>query len=688
MPKVVVFRPIDVPLLATLARRADEAGALHHVAHFVYPNAAAEHARELWAAAEPETAAELVAGMLAVDGAAVELFRHLLDVSDGETLRSGFHGGLTPAEATAALSRGGFEVVAPGTVDEASLSRIGAMSLERLFDAGVLDAATVAATWLIRLAGGAPTTFVDPATPSEATPTTAEGAAPVAASRPLHSLAGPMRVMRGGGVDPSGGGPGVAETTVFLQDAVVTETRLLRPTDVAWSGGGSRVLVVADQVRILRRTERATNTFVEGIASRVCFEPLRDTPLPRKRAKDSDNVVMSARFDARGRLATGWRHGELRLGASATDPAQHELIARFDEPVFRIGFAPVGRAVALIVGTDLVLLADGRTPRKLGPAWMARDTGRTPNAGRMVADGVGAHLAWTPDGERVAVCCDGDLRVYDAAGNKLASCHVAAGYGTHGGVGASERGFFVLRAKSLSWWTPEGTLREIPRAVTPREGDLPGRAEVAPGGRAIVTWTMSDDDTPQRHADLEVFDLDRGAAHHLQRRAWNDPVPLTAIAPTGDVIATANGLTLGLAPWTLEHERDEAADALCLGRALRSKGHLEEARRVLGSVVTRRPSLGLALRAELDRIAQDARDAAPAQPARPMSSPRAAPPTDGDLDVDHVVTHARFGRGVVVDVTGRGSAARITVDFSGTERALPASSLRRVGDEGAEPGGS
>ena len=165
-------------------------------------------------------------------------------------------------------------------------------------------------------------------------------------------------------------------------------------------------------------------------------------------------------------------------------------------------------------------------------------------------------------------------------------------------------------------------------------------------------------------------------------------MPLTAIAPTGDVIATANGLTLGLAPWTLEHERDEAADALCLGRALRSKGHLEEARRVLGSVVTRRPSLGLALRAELDRIAQDARDAAPAQPARPMSSPRAAPPTDGDLDVDHVVTHARFGRGVVVDVTGRGSAARITVDFSGTERALPASSLRRVGDEGAEPGGS
>jgi len=753
MPKVVVFRPIDLPQLAPLARLIDPVGALHHVAHFVYPLAEQEQSRNLSTVPEPEAAPELSADLLALDGAAAESLRELLGAADGETLRFGFHAGLTPEEAAAAMVRRGFEVVAPGeafapathgfhsaerlaTIEtwlsqlsatdpehvgdvieqlisetpvpllrvravrngalQAGALHLTAKSLQRLLEAGALDASGIASLWEARVvhiaitddAAAAHSTAdgakADGGTAARATETSAtatdvpadvpaDGLTTAASTPPavprsaIRDLAGPIRVMRGGESPPSWGGPGASTATVFLQEGAVDERRPLLPTDVAWSRGGDRVLVVAEQVRVLRRRSRATAIFVESIGGRASFEPARDAPLRRKRAKDSEEVVLSARFDTRGRLLTGWRHGDVRLGPADTDPATHERIARFDEPIFRIGVAPVGRALALIVGNDLVLLTDGRTPRKLGTAWTA-----------MAVDGAFAHLAWTPDGERLGVCVDGDLQVYDASGVRITSCRVAGDSEAHGGVGASERGFFVLRSQGLAWWTPGATLRDIPRALTPREGDLPGHAEAAPGGRAIAAWTMSGGNTPDRAANLEIFDLDRRSAHHFIRQAWNDPVPLTAIAPTGDVYATASGITLQLAPWTLDHERDELADVLPLGRALRKSGHSDEARRVLTSVSTRRVVLGLALRDELDGIARDMTAAAPAKAALPLASPRARPPSAEDLDVDDLVTHARFGKGMVVNVEGRGSTARITVDFSGTERVMPAASLQRA----------
>ena len=60
------------------------------------------------------------------------------------------------------------------------------------------------------------------------------------------------------------------------------------------------------------------------------------------------------------------------------------------------------------------------------------------------------------------------------------------------------------------------------------------------------------------------------------------------------------------------------------------------------------------------------------------SLPPKGPPAADELDIDDLVQHARFGRGTVVDAEGRGAGARFHVDFGGTVRILPASSLKRV----------
>jgi ankyrin repeat protein len=71
------------------------------------------------------------------------------------------------------------------------------------------------------------------------------------------------------------------------------------------------------------------------------------------------------------------------------------------------------------------------------------------------------------------------------------------------------------------------------------------------------------------------------------------------------------------------------------------------------------------------------REAQPAAPAAPLLAPT-RPVATSDLDLDDVVAHARFGRGTVLDVDGTGATARVTVDFDGKERVLPASTLRRI----------
>jgi len=105
------------------------------------------------------------------------------------------------------------------------------------------------------------------------------------------------------------------------------------------------------------------------------------------------------------------------------------------------------------------------------------------------------------------------------------------------------------------------------------------------------------------------------------------------------------------------------ADGLARGRALVALGRVQDAIAALASVSLPEAA---ALLAELRK-----------QLALQAKRPPAAAP-EGELDLDARVTHAKFGGGKVVDVevTG-GRAVRITVAFDdGSERTLPATSVR------------
>ncbi len=500
------------------------------------------------------------------------------------------------------------------------------------------------------------------------------------ASKPDRGTSSPdlghvLVAMRGGEPDPRYTGPGREPGLFGMSTPIATRKRVPHITDVRWTRRGDRLLVVADDVRVLQRAAggpcRAENA--SGI---VELAPIRDyAPIPLG-GSTKDDIVLSADFDARGRILTGWRHGTLRRGAADVDVAEHEVIARFDAPVFRVRVSPSSDAIALIVGRELVLHGD--PPRTCGEATTGDAVGRTVDpASYFWREGAKAYVAWAVDGRSLAVCCDGDVVVYDDRGDLVRRVRICGDFDAHGGIDASPTGFVVPKVEGLAIVSNDGTLREIPRFRRGESGTSPGRAAASADGRVVAVRM-----TREQHIDapesLEIFDLHTQRGYLAGWYAKQLPHAPLAFSPSGDALIYGSTTSLWIEAFGLEAGRDEAAELLSLATVLKLAGHHAEARSVLGHVHVPSHRRKLALALTTEKHVQ-----APIAPKVPEGKPpplvrRAAKAADG-FEEGQTVEHARLGRGVVVDVDGEGGDALVTIELEGgQERKLRASTLVRV----------
>jgi len=424
------------------------------------------------------------------------------------------------------------------------------------------------------------------------------------------------------------------------------------------------MLVVGDGVQVFERTaERGEGRErAENIGHGFTLKSIIDYPPVPHRPRGSLPEAVSGDFVGRERIVTGHLTGELRSGPAHTIATTHEVVHRFTAPVLRVRVSPRGERMALVVGYELILTSDkGAAPHVLGKAH--------------------SNVAWAADGESLAVLeREGDLVVYDAAGAQVRRVRVAQSANECGRHDASQVGFVVPTTRGLVVVGHDGAVREIPCLGAPSSGRRAGAASAASDGRVVVVNMTWDEDAPGRATELQAFDLANDQVHLWLRVACQPSSSPMAFAPSGDAFAYGSRTHVSVGAWSLDFERDEAAEWLYFVRALIDRRHYALAKLLLERIPVEPHRHALAREVDLQKRSVDSampRASAPPAPLPKTPPKRLAPaPSNGPFSEAQVVTHPRFGQGIVQDVNGEGPAARVTVDFDGTERVLPATSLR------------
>lgn len=688
IPRAFAFCLHEVPFVASTMRALGVAvpSELRDAAHYVFRSADEGCAHVLHASDEPEVDEAVTADLMAIDEAlAAVLEEQWPGEKDG--FNFGFHAGLSFDDAVAALTRGGFDVrsfpksasgdgwhaaerLASNALDEPSLIedlvfavpeplwRLSAMkrAAEGLLAKSPMPRFTAPTLARLLELGAASVESI-----ARAAEASAHDSAPrPAVVAPVNDLAPMIRAMRCGSRDRNACGEGVSAATLDVLFEDPNAPAHFFANDIRWSRDGARVLLVlADAVRVFERTDERGER-AENVAHGFTLKPVIEYPRVPRRKRLEMQVALSADFLGRERIVTGHGGGELRSGPTCTNATTHDVVQRFAAPVLRVRSSPRGKRLALVVGDELVLTNDdGAEPRVLGKA--------------------GRNVAWAPDGASLAVCEGGELVVYDAAGVLVRRVRVAESAADHGPHDASQVGFVVPTTRALVVVGHDGAVREVP-CLRPREpGRRAGAASAAPDGRVVMVSMMWDSHV-EGPVDLQVFDLANDRAHLWGEFAWHPPQSPLAFAPTGDGFASASRTYLRVEAWSLDFARDEAGEWQSFVRSLILAGHYPLAKLLVERipVAPHRQALARAIDSDKRSLAVAMPRPSPPPAPLPKAPPKRVPtaPANTPFAEGQAVVHARFGRGIVEDVDGEGQTARVTVDFEGTQRVLPATSLR------------
>ena len=425
-------------------------------------------------------------------------------------------------------------------------------------------------------------------------------------------------------------------------------------SDCRWSPDGRLLAIVKSSVRIFERTNDHVSAWVEGIADGFGLAPIIDYPPETPSDFQDPHVPYCVDFFDQ-KILTGTTTGEVLLGSVRTNWRHHGVWHRFGkDQVQTVRVAPRSKKIALCVGPSVVLVDGlGGTPRVLESDGHFRPS-----------------LAWALD-EQTFARLGGDLLIYDADGRKVFQRRVNAVWGERPGkLAASPQGFVVPTYAGLLVIDPRGSERTIPfSADVGTDIVRVGGASVTADGR-VVAVRIFFSIYGRRSDHTQLIDLERGRSHRCDLF-----IDQEEFSPTGDA-RTEDGR---VHPWFIAR-RDESAEWVSLAQSLRSKHP------AIASMICRRLTLEphrRRLKSLLAKVSADlelrANAVSPPKPL-PLRPPgRVAMADDGGFAEGAAVRHARFGQGVVEDVSGTGPRALVTVTFDdGTERRLPASTLSHL----------
>jgi len=363
--------------------------------------------------------------------------------------------------------------------------------------------------------------------------------------------------------------------------------------------------------------------------------------------------VATLDFDRSGRLYTVWSEGPVLRGSPGIPVEKHEVLDGFPPWITRFRCSPTGPAIALITQEAAYLKLDRDTPpRELGRSDELLRNGSIP-----------LDLAWSDDGQQLAVMDDFGITLFDAGGKFVRQLHARTESSMHGGlswagerlISSDNRGIFVHEPDGATRFTP------LPASDTPIEGT--GRCAVEPGcQRAIVAlcgqiWG--------NRGGLAVIDVVSGEICLPARVTYVHTKSPLAFSPSGDAFAVLD-MTCGLfvAPWSETVAPDEDSEFLSGVVTMLDSGRAEEA---LAALDKRKVRPGLANTVDFLR----GRARSQVDHRRKQAKLNACASA---LQVGNTVVHSKFGKGTILAMNDGGKA---TVDFAGTTKVLDASFLRR-----------
>jgi hypothetical protein len=710
---VLLYRLRDLSPVQRWAARVESTAPFVDVVLFAY---AAKHralAAGIWSIAEEATASEPNEELLTIASEVSEAAREVLG-EPTDALSYGFHASATLEQVETILGAAGFAVVRDVTIDPRGFSaaiallelndRLSSLDAPSLRDA--IEKTLLEIPELLFRSPALRRAFDDAlldertrkALSARSLLHALRGLGPERASDLVQALSARSYAAEAVEAEPEDIGAAIETLQRFTPSPAVIglpstsgRGKLPRIRDLVASRDGKRLLVAADDVRLILRAD--SGEVIRGevgrgenaagvVRLRAPGGELRTLPA---RARDDEDAILSADFDVSGRIVSGRRHGEVRLGADDVDASKHTLVARFDAPVFRVRTAPVGRSMALVVGTSLVVIDPMTAPRTLGPASTGADLGTTHDYSTLwYSEGAKSYVAWAGDAKSLAVCVDGELVIYATSGEVLRRKHIAGPFEAHGEVGWSAlAGFIVPRYDGLALLENDGKHRVIKRASPAREGSYPGRITVSADGRVALvhyTWDAGLNDA----STIEVFDLLGDKAYVLKSFAQQLDFSPIALAPSGDAVAFGFGDTLWVEPWSVRVRRDDAYDHVALARALVKANKPAEALVSLDTMPSTRGRTQLdnaaeaARREAKDAVAAAKRAAAATLATKPMPVRPKTRLAKSQLEEGREVTHAKFGTGTILEVDGDGAEALVTVEFSGVERRLKAQTLTLI----------